>query len=386
MLTAYAEGTQIQIFASKGVKATCPDCGEPLITKVGEIKIPHFAHKSKTECDSRFYDGMSDWHYNWQRTINNPIPGTNIEVWIKKEEYAKRADLIAANGLIIEFQKSTLPLQERIIRENHYKNMMWVVHSDRRGSKTWKPTKRTKVFDWTHKPHRYYNEWTFSLIPVVFDLNDGQMICQLIAIEGIYQLIYKINISKEHFIRTFINGRFYDSGVWHKIRERSERKQNNPNQKTPFHNYDQMFLAIQFFNTEIQKIIDEEIKLSAIAKRLKSERLYYSDPQLFQLFVKDMLFWQESQIYSDFCLHKKTCEDSLSLRLLQERRAEEQHELKIRRIEAETLLQERIAKEQHEIQNRKLEAETARIELQKKWLANLTSELLAKGYEIIDAV
>ena len=32
--------------AVKGLKYTCPGCGEPVIVRKGDVRIHHFAHKS----------------------------------------------------------------------------------------------------------------------------------------------------------------------------------------------------------------------------------------------------------------------------------------------------------------------------------------------------
>ena len=136
MLTALEEETHKMVFASKGILGRCPTCNELLITKCGKITIPHFAHKAHTDCGKKYHDSMSEWHYNWQLKIENPTPGINIEVPIK-QEYLKRADVITKEGVIIEFQKSPLPIDERILREDQYKNMIWVVHKDIEKSKTW---------------------------------------------------------------------------------------------------------------------------------------------------------------------------------------------------------------------------------------------------------
>lgn len=158
MLTAFEEGTRTLIFASKGIVAVCPECGEKLITKCGKIVTPYFSHIAKNNCGSAYHDGVSEWHYNWQLKIKDPIPGVNIEVPIQGE-YLKRADVVTKEGVVVEFQKSPLPIDERILRENHYKNMIWVVHKDISNSKTWKYNKSNVVvlIDDPERKHLYMN-------------------------------------------------------------------------------------------------------------------------------------------------------------------------------------------------------------------------------------
>jgi len=134
MITAIDSITLKPIFAEVGRKAICPDCGKPVFPKCGMEKRNHFAHYKSDitlNCQSvRFYDGISEWHMDWQFQIKEPEAGINIEVYIKKGEYAKRADVVTKNGLIIEFQKSHLPYDERILREKYYNDMIWVIHHD----------------------------------------------------------------------------------------------------------------------------------------------------------------------------------------------------------------------------------------------------------------
>jgi hypothetical protein len=197
MITAFKEGTRELIFPTRGIKGICPYCEKPLITKCGNINRHHFAHKSTADCDSiKYYDGISDWHIDWQFTVNNPTPGVNIEVPFNNEEYRKRADLLTPAGVIIEFQKSPLPLEERLLRENHYKNMIWVVHKDRLNSKTWKDSVGDK--------------------PVFFDLPDA-LYCQT----------ENFSIKKEKFIRSIINCQFFNQHIWNVIKERGSRRNNN---------------------------------------------------------------------------------------------------------------------------------------------------------------
>ena len=148
MLTAFEKGTKKLIFSSKGVFAICPDCGKELIPKCGKINTPHFSHLPKEACKYSYHDSKSEWHYSWQLKIDNPTPGVNIEVVIKSGETSKRADVVTKEGVVIEFQKSSLPIQERILREQQYGNMIWVIHRNIENSKTWKNSKNIILIDY----------------------------------------------------------------------------------------------------------------------------------------------------------------------------------------------------------------------------------------------
>jgi hypothetical protein len=144
--TAYSADKKTHIFPSTGIHGICIDCGEEVISKCGTIVSHHFAHKSNTTCGSQFHDHKSEWHQQWQHTISPAIPGVNVEVTIKKDASIKRADMVSHSKTIIEFQHSHLSLPERLEREAHYKNIIWVVHGSKINSKTWKHKNQNRVF------------------------------------------------------------------------------------------------------------------------------------------------------------------------------------------------------------------------------------------------
>ncbi len=138
----YATDSTTEILSlplSREIKYLCPDCGRRVIPKFCTCKTPHFAHRShETDCGSKYHDGMSEWHFVWQNTLINPIGGITIEVPVKRYGGTyKRADLKPPHGIVIEFQKSPLPLMERKMREEVYRHMIWVVHTDIENSKVW---------------------------------------------------------------------------------------------------------------------------------------------------------------------------------------------------------------------------------------------------------
>lgn len=115
----------------------CPICGESVIIRNGGLVTPHFAHKSKSNCDTFTHD-MSDWHKWWQEQF--PVKNrehveemefdmndwsytaiTNDFDCIKSREFGAgktgktilkhRAD-VRANGYVIEFQNSPISAEE----------------------------------------------------------------------------------------------------------------------------------------------------------------------------------------------------------------------------------------------------------------------------------
>ena len=101
--------------------AKCPICNEEVISKCGKIKVWHWAHKNKRDCDS-WYEPESQWHKKW------------------KDEYPKelqeftmgchRADIRTKSRWIIELQNSTISAGDIIEREIYYKRMIWLLNSE----------------------------------------------------------------------------------------------------------------------------------------------------------------------------------------------------------------------------------------------------------------
>lgn len=172
MLYAYEQSTNEPVTAKRGILAICPICKEPVIPKCGKLVSPHFAHKSRSDCASEKYDRKTPWHYRWQNKIVNPIPGVNVEVPIRGE-YLKIADVVTPSGVVIEFQHSPLTLEERLLRESHYKNMIWVIHKNLEGKRLWKTITNIPIlidYDNGHNLLEYYGrgQTRLRINPMVF--------------------------------------------------------------------------------------------------------------------------------------------------------------------------------------------------------------------------
>ena len=104
---SYAEPKQV---------ARCPACGGDAIPKCGRINVWHWAHKT-LDCDT-FAEAITQWHVDWQTRY----PRHMREVVIG----AHRADVLLPNGCAIEFQHSSLSVDEIREREDYYGSMLWV--------------------------------------------------------------------------------------------------------------------------------------------------------------------------------------------------------------------------------------------------------------------
>ncbi len=126
------KGERINAMPNKVAK--CPICNKDVISKCGNIKVWHWAHKVGEDCDS-FSEPETEWHIGWK----NMFPKENREVILKegfwdKESYhwadankKHRADIFI-NNLVIEFQNSPISSEEIKEREKFYNKMIWVLN------------------------------------------------------------------------------------------------------------------------------------------------------------------------------------------------------------------------------------------------------------------
>jgi len=114
---------------SDNLDLRCPCCNSEVLAKQGEINIWHFAHKVKNNC-SEWFKPMSEWHSNWQKQFQEK----NREIVHKCEKTGEKhiADVKTDNGIIIEFQHSSITPQEIRSREEFYgEKMIWVLDASK---------------------------------------------------------------------------------------------------------------------------------------------------------------------------------------------------------------------------------------------------------------
>lgn len=102
----------------------CPTCGATLITRKGDVRQHHFAHKQGHLCsdtwerrNSHNYD-TSHWHNEWQSNF----PKENQEVILALGETKHRADVMI-DRTIVEFQHSIISPDAFDDRNNFYLNL-----------------------------------------------------------------------------------------------------------------------------------------------------------------------------------------------------------------------------------------------------------------------
>jgi hypothetical protein len=133
MLEALVNG--ISSPPAKGIKGSCPFCGEIMIPKCGDSdRIHHWAHKIKN-CDDWQTGKETDWHLNWKQIIGKGLSEKQI---IKNNEIHRADILIPGNSnlknLIFEFQNSHLSQSEIKKREVFYgEGLIWVINGTQLG-------------------------------------------------------------------------------------------------------------------------------------------------------------------------------------------------------------------------------------------------------------
>ena len=108
----YALQNNAKIVATPGATGTCACCGSELVAKCGSLKVWHWAHKSKKNCD-HWWENETQWHRNWKDKF--------AEEWqeiVQISENGEKhiADVKTPAGFVIEFQHSPISPCERISR------------------------------------------------------------------------------------------------------------------------------------------------------------------------------------------------------------------------------------------------------------------------------
>ena len=174
----YANLNNERIEPKKGiVGAVCPICGELVIPKCGSVKMHHWAHKTKQNCDP-WWESETEWHRKWKDCFSKEFQ----EIIMYDNEIGEKhvADVKTKTGFVIEFQHSLMKREEQISRENFYKNMIWVIDAREYYAKFKEHINKLEKSD-SNKRYFYIrtniwefsigfpNRWIDSSVPVIFD-------------------------------------------------------------------------------------------------------------------------------------------------------------------------------------------------------------------------
>ena len=192
----------------------CPYCGAPLITKKGDVRQHHFAHKQNHVCSDTWahsgsgsYD-VSPWHNEWQSLF----PRENQEVKLVLGDTKHRADILI-DRTVVEFQHSIMPVAAFDNRNNFYFNLgykvVWLFDlSDlyENGQLAYRSEADGLVFDWKN-PKKAFNSYDIQsgCIDLFFQLSDSQDACIVrvrdVSQNGFEQFSTSLFISKDDFLK-----------------------------------------------------------------------------------------------------------------------------------------------------------------------------------------
>jgi hypothetical protein len=101
-------------------RAQCSGCGGDVVARCGDIRIWHWTHVGD-DCDP-WSEPESEWHLGWKKHA----PTDRTEVMFERGDVKHRADVVCANGAVLELQASAISPAEIREREGHYKYMAWL--------------------------------------------------------------------------------------------------------------------------------------------------------------------------------------------------------------------------------------------------------------------
>ena len=127
MKFALVNGEKVE--ATKGAKGLCRHCGSELISRCGEERVNHWAHKGSRNCDP-WWENETEWHRSWK----NNFPKEWQEVTHTDEKSGEKhiADVKTDGGWVLEFQHSYIEPKEHHSRNSFYPKLVWVVDGTRR--------------------------------------------------------------------------------------------------------------------------------------------------------------------------------------------------------------------------------------------------------------
>lgn len=177
MLTAEVNGSRSRPLP--GVVGKCPFCQSEMIARCGEVRVHHWAHKSKSDCDS-WWEPETDWHLEWKNEF--PLRWQERILFDQTTNEKHIADVFTLAGLTVEIQHSHLEPEERRAREAFYKNMLWIVdgsrlEGNRRKIQGWASSltqiidgqRQTNLFLTDKAEEIFPRDWLQCSSPVCFD-------------------------------------------------------------------------------------------------------------------------------------------------------------------------------------------------------------------------
>ena len=116
-----------RVIAKPHVKGVvCPKCHTELIAKCGEIRVHHWAHKNKLQCDD-WIEEDNEWRSRWL----DAFPEDWQEPVIERNGESHFADIQTPQNTIILLHQSHLTADIIQSRENFYQSPVWIINAGR---------------------------------------------------------------------------------------------------------------------------------------------------------------------------------------------------------------------------------------------------------------
>lgn len=114
--------------AQSGLTGICPICKSSLLAKCGTVRINHWAHRGKLNCDP-WWENETEWHRAWKDEFPK-----DWQEYIQCADSGEKhiADIKTDQGWVLEFQHSKIDLNELKAREAFYQKLIWIVDGTRR--------------------------------------------------------------------------------------------------------------------------------------------------------------------------------------------------------------------------------------------------------------
>jgi hypothetical protein len=192
--------------AQHGLLGSCSGCLQPMVAKCGQVRIWHWAHLGRRDCD-RWWESETKWHRDWK----DQFPADWQEIAHPAGDGERHiADVKTHDGWVLEFQHSHLRSEERRAREAFYQSLIWVVDGLRRGrdlaqfSRAWTRGESRHPLSSKRRisapDSALFRDWAGSPAHVFFDFGDGQALWWLFP-ESDDKRAYVQLISRAQFVR-----------------------------------------------------------------------------------------------------------------------------------------------------------------------------------------
>lgn len=194
--------------ASKEDKCFCPYCDEQLILKKGQIRVPYFSHRVKSDC---IYNTDKDYKSEWHIRMQNYFPRESLEVRFIDENTKERhiADVfLTRENIVIEFQHSPIQSDEFYSRSlfhiNNGRKVIWVFDESKENPKE---NDKGRL-----RPEHYSsNNWIYKNLYFKWIRNPRSFLIKGLSIPNFYQncAIYIYNGCEGDSIRRVLDQNDY---------------------------------------------------------------------------------------------------------------------------------------------------------------------------------